>query len=190
LTAADRIVIIGLGNPDPEYEGTRHNIGFACVRQVAEQAGIRIREKTARSRVGRGVVEGHEVILALPQTFMNLSGRAGVALRAKFRVPIDRLWVVHDEIDLHFGRIQVRRDGGSAGHHGVESLVAELGDAGFVRFRVGVGRPGGGAIEHVLSRFSAEEARELPGVVNRVGEAIRVALGEGIDQAMTRFNRL
>ncbi len=189
MSAGDRIVIVGLGNPDPEYEGTRHNIGFACVRKLAEQAGIRIREKTARSRIGRGVAEGHEVILALPQTFMNLSGRAGVALRAKFPVPLDRLWVVHDDFDLHFGTLRVRRDGGSAGHHGVESLVAELGDPGFVRFRVGVGRPGRDAVDHVLSRFSAAEARELPGIVDRVVEAMQVALSEGIDRAMTRFNR-
>lgn len=183
------VLILGLGNPDPEYEVTRHNLGFRCVRRLAEELGIRIRERTARSRVGRGRVGSQEVVLALPQTYMNLSGRAAVALRAKYPVPLDRLWVVHDDIDLPFGRLRIRQDGGSAGHHGIESLVAELGDSEFIRFRVGVGRPAADTVDHVLGGFSRAEVEALPEVVDRVAEALQLALTEGLDQAMTRFNR-
>ncbi len=187
--SGDRILILGLGNPDPEYEDTRHNIGFRCVRRLGEQLQIRIRERTARSRLGRGIVDGREVVLALPQTYMNLSGRAAVALRAKFPVALGRLWVVYDEIDLEFGRLRLRRDGGSAGHHGIESLMAELGSGAFVRFRVGVGRPVGGAVNHVLGAFTSEEKEAVPALVDRVTEALQLALREGLDQAMTRYNR-
>jgi PTH1 family peptidyl-tRNA hydrolase len=190
VSEGDRLIILGLGNPDPEYLSTRHNVGFMVVQRLAAQTRIGLKDKTARSRLGRGTVDGREIVLALPQTFMNLSGRAATALRAKFPAPLSHLWVVHDELDLPFGRIRIRRGGGSAGHQGVESLIADLGSPAFVRFRVGVGRPPDDAIDHVISPFSRAESEALPEVIDRVTEALQTAIRLGLDQAMTRYNRV
>lgn len=187
--ARDRWLVIGLGNPGREYERSRHNIGFLVVDELARRHGVRVQERVAKSTTGRVRISDTELVLAKPQTMMNLSGLAAKALRAKFAVPLDRVLVVHDELDLPFGRIRIRREGSSAGNHGLDSLIASLGSPNFARIRVGIGRPLGDGADYVLSPFTEQERSQLPEILTRATDAVLVAVGHGLDRAMTEFNR-
>ncbi len=187
--APDRWLIIGLGNPGEDYEASRHNIGFLVVDELAHRFGGQVRGRAAKSLTGLVRVDGREVILAKPQTFMNVSGSAAKALRAKYGVPLERTLVIHDEIDLPFGRLRIRKEGSSAGHHGVDSLIEALGTKAFVRFRVGVGRPVGDGIDYVLAPFTGAEREALPAVIGRAADAVTMALQHDVDRAMTEFNK-
>ncbi len=189
-------LIVGLGNPGNEYAGSRHNVGFMCVNHFARSHGIRFDQKKAKSRVGAGVVDGVEVVLARPQTYMNASGLAVKALLGKYRATPDDLIVVHDDLDLPVGRIRIRKGGSSGGHHGIESIIAEIGTADFARVRIGIGHPtetddiaGAGVINHVLGDFSPDERKAMDEVVPRVTEALDCLLTAGLEDAMNRFNR-
>jgi peptidyl-tRNA hydrolase, PTH1 family len=188
--ASDRWLVIGLGNPGREYERSRHNMGFLVVDELARRQSIRITDRAAKSLTGRVRIGDRELVLAKPQTMMNLSGLAGKALRAKYGVPLDRTLVVHDELDLPFGRLRIRRGGSSAGNHGMDSLIGAFGSKDFVRFRVGIGRPPGNGVDYVLSPFTAAEQAQVPEIVSRVADAVLVTTEHGLERAMTEFNRL
>jgi PTH1 family peptidyl-tRNA hydrolase len=181
--------VIGLGNPGPEYHDSRHNIGFMAVDELAHRQHVQVRDRAAKSLTGRVWLGGHEVVLAKPQTMMNLSGLAAKALRDKYAVPLERTLVIYDEIDLPFGRLRMRRDGSSAGHHGIDSLISAYGTKAFARLRVGVGRPAGDAVHHVLGPFTKAEREALPDLVGRAANAVTFAIEHGLDRAMTEFNR-
>jgi peptidyl-tRNA hydrolase, PTH1 family len=187
--AVHRWLVIGLGNPGREYERSRHNVGFLVVDELARRHGARVHERAAKSTTGRVRLGDIELVLAKPQTMMNLSGLAAKALRAKYAVPLDRLVVVHDELDLPFGRIRIRREGSSAGNHGLDSLIASLGTRSFARIRVGIGRPTGDGVDYVLSPFTEQERTQVPEVVGRAADAVLAAVEQGLDRAMTEFNR-
>jgi peptidyl-tRNA hydrolase, PTH1 family len=187
--AADRWLVIGLGNPGREYERSRHNMGFLVVDELARRHSARVHERAAKSTTGRIRLGDIELVLAKPQTMMNLSGLAAKALRAKYAVPLDRVVVVHDELDLPFGRIRIRREGSSAGNHGLDSLIAALGTRSFARIRVGIGRPTGDGVDYVLSPFTEQERTQVPEVVGRAADAVLAAVEQGVDRAMTEFNR-
>jgi len=187
--AGERWLIVGLGNPGTEYARSRHNIGFLCLDALARRYGEQIRHRAARALVGRVRIGDREIILAKPQTMMNLSGAAVRALRDKYGAALERLAVVHDDLDLPFGRLRVRRDGSAAGHHGVESIIGALASRDFVRFRVGIDRPVGEGADYVLGVFTEAEREQLPEVVQRVGDAVLFALKHGIERAMTEFNK-
>jgi PTH1 family peptidyl-tRNA hydrolase len=187
--AADRWLVVGLGNPGREYEGSRHNFGFLVVDELARRHGGRITARAARSLTGSVRLDGRELVMAKPQTFMNLSGEAVKALRAKYAIALDRTVVIHDELDLPFGRLRVRRGGSSAGNHGLDSIITALGTSDFVRFRVGIGRPPGDGADYVLSPFTDKERREVPEIIAHVADAVEVAVRQGVDRAMTDFNR-
>lgn len=188
---AGQRLIVGLGNPESEYAETRHNLGFVCVRELARRLGVRVDRKRWLSLVGR--VEARGVWLVLPQTYMNRSGDAvAKAMKDTGATPQDT-WVVYDELDLPLCRMRIRRDGSAAGHNGVRSIVESLGRDDFVRFRVGVGKPGAGGspagIRHVLGRFTKAEAARLPDVIGGVADALELALDKGVERAMDVFNR-
>lgn len=187
--AGGRWLVLGLGNPGPDYAGSRHNIGFLCVDALAVRHRLRATNREARSLTARLRLGDRELILAKPQTMMNLSGLAAKALRAKYGVALDQILVVHDEIDLPFGRLRIREDGGSAGHHGIDSLIEAFGSQAFARFRVGVDRPAGNAIDYVLGEFTERERASLPTITERVGDAVLFAVEHGLDRAMTEFNQ-
>ena len=187
--AGGRWLVLGLGNPGRDYAGSRHNIGFLCVDALAERHRLRATNREARSLTARLRLGDRELILAKPQTMMNLSGLAAKALRAKYRVALDHIFVVHDEIDLPFGRLRIRKDGGSAGHHGIDSLIEGFGSRAFARFRVGVDRPVGNEIDYVLGEFTDRERASLLAITERVGDAVLVAVEHGLDRAMTEFNQ-
>ena len=186
-------LIAGLGNPGQAYQANRHNIGFMAVDHLARQHGIRWETK-GRSRFaaqcGKGAIDNQGVILVKPQTYMNLSGEAVGAVGRFYKVPLERIAVIHDDIDLVLGRIQVRRGGGDGGHRGIGSIVACLGDAGFVRVRVGVDRPPPGmeSSAHVLQDFAAEEAAPASEAVERACRAVEWFVTKGLTTAMNRVN--
>jgi PTH1 family peptidyl-tRNA hydrolase len=184
-------LIVGLGNPDEDYAGTRHNLGFACVRELARRLEVRIDRKRWKSLAGRS--EGHHVWLVLPQTYMNLSGEAVAKAVKDIRVPPQNVWVVYDELDLPLCRMRIRQGGSGAGHNGVLSLINSLGTADFVRFRIGIGKPprkgSQPGRQHVLGRFTKAEAERLPKIIDGVGSALELALDAGVERAMDRYNR-
>jgi PTH1 family peptidyl-tRNA hydrolase len=187
----EELLIVGLGNPESEYEDTRHNLGFACVHELAQRLGVRIDRKRWRSLVAHAEPRG--IWLMLPQTYMNLSGEAVARALRDLSIPPQNVWVVHDELDLPMCRMRIRRGGSGAGHNGVLSLISALGTPDFVRFRVGIGKPSGkgspAGRHYVLGRFTKAEASRLPDIVNGVAEALVLALDAGVERAMDRFNR-
>jgi peptidyl-tRNA hydrolase, PTH1 family len=191
LLSTEERLIVGLGNPDEDYADTRHNLGFACVRELARRLGVKIDRKRWQSLAGHS--ESRGVWLVLPQTYMNLSGQAvAKALRDTNLTP-DQLWVVYDELDLPLCRMRIRRGGSGAGHNGVLSIISALGTPDFMRFRVGIGKPprkgSPAGRSYVLGRFTKAEAERLPRIVDGVATALEVALDSGVEKAMERFNR-
>jgi len=184
-------LIVGLGNPESDYADTRHNLGFACVRELARRMGARIERKRWQSLVGHSEPQG--VWFVLPQTYMNLSGQAVAKALRDTNLTAEQLWVVHDELDLPMCRMRIRRGGSGAGHNGVLSIIGALGTPEFVRFRVGIGKPARkGSQEgrhYVLGRFTKSEAARLPSIVEGVATALELALDTGLEKAMERFNR-
>jgi peptidyl-tRNA hydrolase, PTH1 family len=184
-------LIVGLGNPEAEYADTRHNLGFACVHELARRLGVRVDRKRWQSLVGHS--EAHRVWLLMPQTYMNLSGQAVAKALRDVRVPPENVWVVYDELDLPLCRMRIRHGGSGAGHNGVLSLISSLGTPDFVRFRVGIGKPArkgsSPGRQYVLGRFTKAEAGRLPSVIDGVASALELALEAGVERAMDRYNR-
>jgi len=191
-------LIVGLGNPGTAYTHNRHNIGFMCLNRFARKHGIRFARKRGQARVGEGEAAGTRLILARPQTMMNLSGRSVSLLVKRYKINPEDLIIIHDDLDLPTGKIRIRQGGRSAGHKGIESIIACLGDTDFIHVRVGIGRPdlmGGAAtdrdaevINHVLSDFDASENKIIAEVTNKVGEAILCLINESLTAAMNRYN--
>ena len=190
-------LIVGLGNPGRSYAHNRHNIGFMCLNYFARKQGIRFDRKQGKARTGSGEVGGDKVILAKPQTFMNLSGQSVSPLVNRFDIALDDLLVIHDDLDLPLGKIRLRCGGSSGGHKGVDSIIFSLGNQNFPRLRVGIGRPaaaenhaegGEGIIPYVLSDFTPEEKQIVTQVIPRVSEAILYLLTEGLLPAMNKYN--
>jgi peptidyl-tRNA hydrolase, PTH1 family len=183
-------LIVGLGNPGREYSGTRHNVGFMAIDCLCQDLGIRITRMQSRALVGNGLLEGNKVILAKPQTFMNLSGQAVSGLVKFYKVELEELIVIHDDIDLPLGTIRLKPSGGSAGQKGLASTMDYLGTNGIPRLRIGLGRPPGRmeAADYVLQNFAAGEREILTEVLDRVAKAVQVFILNGIEAAMTQFN--
>ncbi len=187
-------LIVGLGNPGRSYANNRHNIGFMCLNHFARTQGIRFDKKQAQARIGIGKVADNEVVVARPQTYMNLSGRSVSRLTRKFSINLNDLLVIHDDLDFPLGRIRISHGISSGGHKGVESIITELGSQDFVRIRVGIGRPDktplteDDIIAYVLSDFTPEERKAVNKVIPRVSEAISCLLTEDIVAAMNKYN--
>ncbi len=191
-------LIVGLGNPGQVYAHNRHNIGFICLKHLARTQGIKLDKKQSKARIGRGEVAGAEVVLARPQTYMNLSGESVILLVRKFNIKLGDLLVIHDDLDLPLGKIRISRGSSSGGHKGASSIIYSLGSQDFARLRVGIGRPApvGGynqigeddIVRYVLNDFTGEEKRVITPVIPMVSEAALCFLSEGISQAMNRYN--
>jgi len=185
-------IIVGLGNPGSRYSSTRHNVGFLAVERLAEQFGLTFRSsRFLKSRIAEGPIQGEFVCLALPQTFMNLSGDAVRALIRKKNISNKDLLVVCDDIALPLGNLRIRARGGHGGHKGLASIIARLNTKDFARVRIGIGR---GDInedlsDYVLSGFKKSEGPVLSDVLEKTVEALQAWLGEGIQKCMNRFNR-
>ena len=189
-------LIVGLGNPGRGYAHNRHNIGFICINHFAKTQGIEFDSKKGRARIGTGEVAGDKVVLAKPQTHMNLSGQSVSLLIRKFDISLDNLLVIHDDLDLPLGKIRIRFNGSSGGHKGVDSIVSQLGSQEFTRIRVGIGRPTMTAAEiseadiiaYVLGDFTPDQKETIAEVIPRVNEAILCLLTEGLATVMNKYN--
>jgi PTH1 family peptidyl-tRNA hydrolase len=185
-------LIVGLGNPGRAYAAYRHNVGFMVVEALARAHGLRFsRRKGAKARVAEGQVGGRAVLLAQPQTFMNLSGKAVAWLRRTHDIPPEQILVVYDDLDLPLGRLRLRPEGGSGGHKGMHSIIELLGTQAFPRLRVGIDRPPGcmDPADYVLQPFDGEQKPFLAEVSRRAVAAIECWLAEGIVAAMEQFNQ-
>jgi peptidyl-tRNA hydrolase, PTH1 family len=185
-----RWLIAGLGNPGPEYEHTYHNLGFLAIDRLAERNGIRVTRMDSRALLGIGSVSGQQVLLAKPQTFMNLSGSSVKALLDKHCVAPDKLLVLYDDLDLPWTGVRIRAKGSAGGHHGIENVIKYVGTQEFPRIRLGIdpGRPRNGK-EYVLSPIRKAQAPELEELLDHTAAATESILAEGVEKAMTKFNR-
>lgn len=191
MTSAPLALIVGLGNPGAEYAAHRHNIGFRIVEALARAHGLSFsRRKGSRSLVAEGVIDNRRVVLAKPQTYMNLSGRAVSSLSRLFGLPLERVLVVHDDLDLPLGSLRLRPEGGSGGHKGMRSIIEQLGTQAFPRLRVGIDRPPDRVdpADYVLQPFDRDQLPYVAQAVNAAAAAVECWLTDGIVAAMNEFN--
>lgn len=193
-TVADDVwLVVGLGNPGPSYAGNRHNVGYLVVDELADRMGGRLRaHKTGRAEVleGRLGIGGPRVVLGRGRCYMNESGGPVKALATFYKVPVERLVVVHDELDIPFDTMRVKLGGGDNGHNGLRSIRGSLGSGDYFRVRVGVGRPPGrqSVSDFVLSDYSAAERKVLPFQVDRAADAVESLVVDGLETTQGRFN--
>ena len=184
-------LIVGLGNPDPEYQWTPHNLGFMVVDELANRNGIRVERPEGKALVGRGKIAGEEVLLAKPQTYMNLSGISVRELLAKYDVDLDGLLVMWDEVQLPRGTIRIHPDGSAGSHNGAKSVISAVGTQQFARLRLGCGPEHSlsSRREHVLRPMKKAALETAAEMVGEAGDAVEMILTQGIDAAMTKYNR-
>ena len=190
-------LIVGLGNPGTKYAGNRHNIGFMCVDRFVRDNSLTFARNNSQAKIVEGRIAGHDIVLAKPQTFMNNSGESVGRLVRKFKVKIDNLIVIHDDLDLPLGRIRIRLGGSSGGHKGINSIVEHTGNQDFIRVRVGIGRPNvletgktneDEVITYVLGDFTTEEKLMIGEVIPCVSEALQSLLNAGLTETMNKYN--
>jgi PTH1 family peptidyl-tRNA hydrolase len=183
-------LVVGLGNPGPGYAGNRHNVGFLVLDLLAERVAGRFKAHKGRADIIEARLAGHRAVLAKPRSYMNESGGPVTALRDFFKVPVEQLVVVHDELDLEPGTLRLKAGGGDNGHNGLRSLRRSLGTGEFDRVRIGIGRPPGrqDPADYVLRDFSAAERKELGVTVERAADAIEALLRDGLALAQNAFN--
>lgn len=185
-------LIVGLGNPGIEYQFTPHNLGFLAVDRIAEQCGVVVNNRHCHAQTARARIDNEDVVLAKPETYMNLSGMSVRELVEKYQaLPANDLVLLYDELDLPFGTLRVRPRGRSAGHNGVESVIGALGTQEFARIRMGVAPdfPVSDGAKYVLSQFKKAQYPVVDQVLDAAAEAVKVILAEGVQAAMNRFNR-
>jgi peptidyl-tRNA hydrolase, PTH1 family len=186
------VLIVGLGNPGEGFKKTRHNAGFMVLDKVADSFSVGLKKwrLLPNAQIGRGRIEHVKCVLMKPMTFMNKSGPSVRKAAGYFSIPCKDVLVVHDDIDLAFGKLKIKEKGGDGGHQGVRSLIDALGDDRFIRLRVGVGRPETGidAADHVLGKFRKNEENVLDQVITMAQDAIITILGRGTEEGMNRFN--
>ena len=183
-------IIVGLGNPKSEYAGTRHNVGFSAIYNISDSYGIRVDAKKHKALIGKGMIEGEKVILAMPQTFMNLSGESVRELVDYYKCDVSDLIVIYDDISLDVGRIRIRKKGSAGGHNGIKNIISHLGTDVFTRIKIGVGEkpPKMDLADYVLGRFSKEEQPVIRQAVDTARDAVADIIKEDEDYAMNKYN--
>lgn len=184
-------IIVGLGNPKAQYAATRHNIGFDAVKRIAEDNNISMDFNKHKAICGKGYIQGEKVILAMPQTFMNLSGESVRELVDYYKVDLDEIIVIYDDISLDVGKLRIRPRGSAGGHNGMKNIIQHLGCQEFPRIRIGVGdKPRGWDLaDYVLSRFPKEEEALVQDGLSEASKACEMMITDGIEAAMNQFNR-
>lgn len=184
-------LIVGLGNPGPEYAKTRHNCGFRALDILAQKLGCKVDKGKFEGLYGQTTYEGHKLFLLKPLTYMNLSGRSVLQLSAYFNIPPQRIVVIFDDISLDIGRLRIRSNGSAGGHNGIKSIISQLGSQDFPRVKVGVGakpNPDFDLADWVLSAFSASEEKTLQAALDRAADAALCIVSQGTMEAANRFN--
>lgn len=184
-------LIVGLGNPGREYKDNRHNVGFKVVERLATTEGFEFDERRDRAVMARGRLEGVGVALVKPQTYVNRSGDAVAPIARFYKIPPENVLVIYDDLDLPQGAIRFRPEGGSGGHNGMRSIIDRMGTRDFPRLRIGIGRPPGrmDPADYVLGNFTAGELGVMDGVFDLASGGIRCLLREGVEAAMSSYNR-
>jgi PTH1 family peptidyl-tRNA hydrolase len=184
-------LVAGLGNPGEEYAPSPHNLGFMTIDRLAERHGIRVTRRDSKALVGVGEIDGREVMLAKPQTYMNLSGTSLAPLMEKHGIELARLIVVYDELDLDWMAVKIKPKGSAAGHNGMKSVIEKLGTSEIVRLRLGIhpGHPIASGKDYLLEPVKRSRRKELEELVDYAADAVRSIIAEGVEKAMTKFNR-
>ena len=183
-------LVVGLGNPGNSYQDTRHNAGFIIADKIAQDFNIELNSKKFDSVFGRGFVEGVEILLAKPMAFMNRSGPPVQKLAHYYRIQCEDMLVIHDDIDLAYGRLKIKEKGGHGGHKGLKSIIDTCGSGDFTRLRIGVGRSEAQSVtNHVLGQFRLEEKKNLEQVITRAREAVAMFFSQGLVECMNTFNQ-
>ena len=188
--ADDRLLIVGLGNPGPRYAATRHNVGFAIVDVLALRTGARFKAHKSRCEIAEIRLAGRPVVLAKPMSFMNESGGPVVGAARFFKVSVENIAVAHDELDLPFGTLRLKRGGGEGGHNGLRSTSTSLGSKEYARVRFGIGRPPGrqDPADYVLREFTSGERKELAFLLDRAADAVEALVAGGLESAQNTYN--
>ncbi|WP_347359283.1 aminoacyl-tRNA hydrolase [Bdellovibrio sp.] len=184
-------LIVGLGNPGGEYKLTRHNIGFMAIDYLMEGLGNPAIKNQFKAEIAQTKIKDHPVIFCKPQTYMNLSGESVQPLMGFYKIPQDRLIVIHDDIDQPFNQMKIHKNRGHGGHNGIKSISGLLGSMDYARLKLGVGRPDNPHIpvaDYVLGKFTKEEFTQMPDFLNKAGDAIESIILDGIQKASTKFN--
>lgn len=186
----DRFLVVGLGNPGPRYAATRHNVGFMVADLLGERIGATFKSHRANVDLLEGRLAGAPVVLAKPRSFMNSSGGPVVNAARFFKIDPERVVVVHDDLDLPFGTLRLKRGGGDGGHNGLKSITSALGSKDYVRVRLGIGRPPGrqDPADFVLREFGSAERRDLPVDVDRAADAVEMVLRDGLQASQLRYH--
>ena len=188
LINMDKFLIVGLGNPDKKYVNTRHNVGFEMINVLANYANIKVNKIKCKALIGEGKIGGISVILAKPQTYMNLSGESVLELCNYFKIPIENIIVMYDDISLDVGKIRIRQKGSAGGHNGMKNIIYLLKSDEFLRIRIGIGSPVGDLADYVLSNFSKEETKILLDTAKNVPDIIELAVKGKSLMAMNKYN--
>lgn len=183
-------LVVGLGNPGPSYAGNRHNVGFMVLDKLAGRVSGRFKAHKGRADIVEGRLAGRRAVLAKPKSYMNLSGGPVAALRDFFKVPVERILVVHDELDIPYGTLRLKQGGGDGGHNGLKSVSAALGSRDYLRVRFGIGRPPGrmDPAAFVLKDFSGTERKDLDFFVDRTADAVESVLTDGLERAQNTYH--
>lgn len=185
-------IIAGLGNPDKQYENTRHNVGFDAVEALAEHYDIAINERKHRAYIGKGVIAGQKVLLIKPQTYMNLSGESILSAVEYYKIdPEEELLVLFDDISLDVGQIRIRKKGSAGGHNGIKNIIAQLGTQNFARIKIGVGEKPSrmDLADYVLGHFSRAEREEIETAIEHTVDAVGMIFEESFETAMNKHNQ-
>ena len=186
----DTYLVAGLGNPGLDYRHSRHNVGFMIIDTLADSLGIQMKRIKHKAIIGTGKLQDKQVILVKPQTFMNASGQSIAPLMRYFKVPLNNLMVIHDDLDIAFGSIRIRPSGGTAGQRGMKDIVAKLGSQDFPRIRVGIGRPPGrmDPADYVLYNFTPDQIPLRDEVLEHASKAVQIFILAGIEKSMNAYN--
>lgn len=183
-------LIVGLGNPGKEYEMTRHNIGFMVISYLSRVYNIKVKKLKGKALIGDGVIAGEKVILAMPQTFMNLSGESVRELCQYYKIEPKDVIVIYDDKDIDVGKIRIRVKGSAGGHNGMKSIIYQLQSEEFPRIRVGIGMPSGDLADHVLGHFSKEEQEKIEQAGKHAAAAVETIITDNVEKAMNQYNGL
>lgn len=179
--------MVGLGNPGPEYAGTRHNVGFEVVELLAVRHRIKLDQAQHQARLGLGMIGSVGVALVKPLTYMNRSGRSVAPLARRYGIKPDRILVIADDLDLPTGKVRLRAKGSAGGHNGHKSLIESLGTIEYPRIKIGIGRPKDQAVDHVLSKFHPDERQTVKEAIELAADVVESVLGDGLEKAISRF---
>ena len=181
-------LIVGLGNPGREYDGTWHNIGFEAIDYISSKNNIDINKSKFKGMFGEGFIKGQKVILLKPTTYMNLSGESIREVINFYKIDNNKIIVIYDDISLEIGKLRIREKGSAGGHNGIKSIIANMGTDVFPRIKIGVGQPKGDLVSHVLGRFNKDEEEDLKEVIEASNKATEIIIQYGAKQAMNELN--